>query len=740
VHRTARAHGLSGWIRNERGVVHIEVQGAGDAVRTFTRSVAGEVNDAAIEETLLADREESTFQVFEADDAKMPSLPTDLVACPSCLAELGREDSRRFRYPFTNCAACGPRWSISTAYPYDRRFTSMRSFTMCGDCAAEYDDRGDRRHRAQPIACPNCGPELSFLGPDGGLLANGERAITAALALLASSGIIAVRGLGGFELLCDATDAHAVGLLRVRKNRPDKPFPVMFRDRAQLEANATISEDEWSALAAAEGPIVLVNRRQDARIDEKIGAHHSPWVGSMLPSTPLHALLLNGLGRPLVCTSGNRAGEPQCTKSEHAVATLAAIADGFLDHDRAIVRPLESSVVRATSRRHVVLRRARGYAPRSVGSIDPRATVLALGAQQRSTVTLGHRGVLVPSQHLGDLDSPRTCELLEETVRDLCSFFDVTPSYLACDQSSGHASSSLAAKLAAEWRIPLTTVQHHHAHVAAGMAEHELGEERKVLGLVWDGPAAGDDGRLWGGEALVCRGTEMERTITLASFPILGGDRPFVDPQRAALGLLFEHLPEELLARTEAWTAQANGPTATELDSCLRVLERRLAPMCSSVSRLFDGVAGLIGICQRVTFEGQAAMELEHLAASVEPDGAYPFPIIRDRQTGLLAGDTRALVAALLEDVKTSVDPRRISRRFHEALIGFGVAVAEHAGIPDVIASGECFQNHLLVDGLEERLERAGFRVFVPTALPANDGCVSAGQAWLAAQLVYKAA
>jgi hydrogenase maturation protein HypF len=655
-------------------------------------------------------------------------LPPDLATCASCREEMNAEDGRRHRYPFTSCAACGPRYSICTGLPYDRRHTSMRTFVMCGDCAREYDDARDRRHHAQPIACPSCGPELAFLGTDGRILASGANAIAAALRVLASSGIIGVRGLGGFQLFCDATDATAVGLLRARKHRPDKPFAVMFRDRDQLGKSADVSDDEWRVLLSPEAPIVLVTRRDGAQLAENVAPRSvSSLLGAMLPCTPLHALILDGARSPLVCTSGNQSAEPPCTSSEQAVSTLASIADGFLDNDLPIVRALEDSLVRPTARHNVVLRRARGYVPLSIGSIDSRATVLALGAQLKSTVTLGYGGSLLPSQHLGDLDSSSTRELLELTARDLCALFEAAPALLACDRNLGYASSVLAERLSADWGLPLVHIQHHHAHVAAAMAEHGLGIEQGVLGLIWDGPGTGDDGTLWGGEALACRNTKVERIATLSAFPLLGGDRAAVDPRRAALGLLFELVPSELSACTRSWSG-------SELDSCIRVLERRLAPMCSSVSRLFDAVAALIGICERTTFEGQAALELEHLASSVAADGAYPLPIVRDRRIGLLAGDTRTLVLAILDDMRKGVDQARIARRFHEALIGFGVALAEQAGIADVIPNGDCFQNRLLVDGLETRLERAGFKVHMPEAIPANDGGVSVGQAWLAAQ------
>ncbi len=732
VHRAARARGLTGWVRNSRDGVQIEIQGHDDAVRSFTHALEHELPAPAVirtvEQTSLPLREETSFRILESDEggAAAPVVPPDLATCSACRDEVTSTHARRHRYPFTNCASCGPRYSICTALPYDRRETSMRSFTMCADCAREYDDVEDRRHHAQPIACPRCGPELSFLAPDGRPLARGEDALGAAIRLLASGAIVALRGIGGFQLLCDATDARAVALLRVRKHRPDKPFAVMFRDLDQLAASAHVSDEERQVLVSPAAPIVLVIRRPRSPLAENV-APSTPWVGAMVSYTPLHALLLAGCSMPLICTSGNLSEEPICTSTEEAVSRLSTIADGILTHDRPIVRPMDDSLVRVSARRTVVMRRARGYAPLAVGTIPSSVTVLALGGHQKSTITLGHAGVLVPSQHLGDLDTLRARELLEATVRDLCAFFDARPRLLACDLHPDYASTVLAERLRDEWGVGLVRVQHHHAHVAAGMAEHTLDGAQDVLGLAWDGAGLGADGTIWGGEALVCREATYRRIATLAPFPLLGGDRAAREPRRSALGLLFELAPDQLPRCASAWFG-------AELERSVRVLERRLAPMCSSVGRLFDAVAALIGVTGRTTFEAQAAIELERLAAEAAPDGAYPLPLVESDEA-LLVGDTRALAVAILEDLRAGVDRARIARRFHEALVELGVAVAERAGVPRVVLSGGCFQNRLLADGLGSRLERAGFAVHLPAAVPPNDGGLSVGQAWLAARL-----
>lgn len=730
VHRAARARRLTGWVRNTRDAVCIEIQGSEAGVRSFADALA---HDSAlpavvrsIERTELEERDEVSFRILESDSdgSGGPVVPPDLATCAACLADSRAAGGRRFRYPFTNCTACGPRWSICTAFPYDRRETSMRGFTMCRECAREYEDVDDRRYHAQPNACPRCGPSLTLLATNGQALATKREALEAALRLLEEGGVLALRGIGGFQLLCTATDARVVALLRARKQRPDKPFAVMFQDAAQLATCADVSERERLVLASAEAPIVLVRRRADSPLAENV-APRTPWLGAFLPYTPLHALLLQHSSTPLVCTSGNLAEAPICITTEEAIATLSNVADGILTHDRPIVRPLDDSVVRVAGVRTVVIRRARGYAPRAVGTIDPRVSVLALGGHQKSTVTVGVGGALVPSQHLGDMDSFRARALLEVTARDLCTIFGVGPRVIACDLHPEYASSLLAERLRREWSRPLVRVQHHHAHVAACMAEHAIDAEREVLGLAWDGAGFGDDGTIWGGEALLCRGRSYRRFATLSSFPLLGGDRAARDPRRSALGLLFATLPGEVQRHAELWFR-------ADLGAVLHVLERRLAPTCSSVGRLFDAVAALLGFAQRQTFEAQAAAELEHLASAVSRDGAYSLPLV-ERGAELVVGDARPLVHAIVEDMRAKVERPRIARRFHEALVDFGVAIAERAGVADVVLAGGAFQNRLLVEGLEVGLVRAGFTVHVPVSVPANDGGLSVGQAWIAA-------
>jgi hydrogenase maturation protein HypF len=731
VRRTAIARGLSGWVRNTRSGVVIELQGSEEALRAFEHAFHGELPPSArIDElvrTAAQEQTESTFSILESetDDHAGAVLPPDLATCRACLDEVGQQGARRQAYAFTNCASCGPRFSIVTRLPYDRQSTSMAAFAMCSACQEEYDDLDDRRQHAQPIACPRCGPTLSLLSPDGRLLATANEALALAARVLANGGVLALRSIGGFQLLCDAGSDDAVGLLRRRKRRPDKPFAVVFRDLDQLEAIADVSSVERSLLSSPEAPIVLLTLRAESGIASGV-APSSRWIGAMLAYTPLHALLLRSVTTPLVCTSGNLSDEPLCTTTEHAVAVLGPLADAILTHDRAIVRPLDDSVARITSGRTLLLRRARGWAPRPVARIEPGATVLAFGAHQKSTVTLATRGDLIPSQHLGDLGSLAARTLVNTTARDLCRFFDAEPKLLACDMHPDYGSTLVAEQLSAEWGVPLVRIQHHHAHVAAVCAEREIGTERDVLGLAWDGSGLGADGNIWGGEALRCRGGRFERVGMLRPFPLLGGDHASRDARRAALGLLFAVAPDELERVGSSWLGKDRA-------SAVQALERGLAPRCSSVGRLFDAVAALLAVAGRQSFEGQAAIQLEQLASSTARDGAYPLPFVEGSE-GTATGDTEPLVRALLADLRAGVDHDVIARRFHEGLIAFAAALAERSELRDVVLAGGCFQNALLLEGVEQRLRSAGFDVHVPEKVPPNDGGVSVGQAWIAAQ------
>lgn len=556
VHRLAAHHRLVGWVRNSPGAVRIEVQGDRESLRSFVRTLEAdcpppaEVHRTEVRE--IDEREETSFRILDSAGGLDvgPSLPADLAVCAECAAETDTPGSRRYRYPFTNCARCGPRFTIVLSLPYDRERTSMSGFTMCADCAAEYHCPSDRRFHAQPIACPACGPRLSLLSADGVSIARGDEALCQAALAVRSGQVLALKGIGGFQLVVDATNGKAVARLRTRKRREEKPLAVMFPSLVAVRRSCKLSADEEQALASPAAPIVLLRRNGDGVADEV--APDNPRIGAMLPYSPLHRLLLGEVARPIVCTSGNLSDEPMCVTEDEALHRLRGVADLFLVHDRPVARPADDSVARVGPEGLTLLRRARGWAPLPVRLSEPTPLVLALGAHLKSTVALAIRGEIVVSQHLGDLHTAEGVTRMARTARELLRFYDVRPELVACDLHPDYASSRLAEELASAHGVPLARVQHHHAHVASCMAEHGL--RGAALGVAWDGSGLGEDGTLWGGEFLRCEGSRARRIAHLRTFPLPGGERAMREPARAALGLLHELTGGNADAYGSAWS------------------------------------------------------------------------------------------------------------------------------------------------------------------------------------------
>jgi hydrogenase maturation protein HypF len=724
VFRLARELRLGGWVQNRPEGIRIELQGPRDEQDEFLRRLRSEAPRAAVIQNVVCDplpelAEESLFQILpsESQGERQPSIPADLALCPDCAREIQDPAGRRFRYPFTNCTACGPRYSIIAVLPYDRPRTAMADFPLCPDCRTEFEDPLDRRFHAQPVACPRCGPRLSYCEPEGGSGPKAEAALTAALGLLKRGGILALKGLGGFQLLVDAGSQTAVQRLRNRKGRAEKPFAVMFPDPESLGAACVVDAAALAVLEGPAAPILLLPRREGAPVAPAV-APDNPDLGGFLPYTPLHQLLLNDFGGPLVCTSGNRSEEPMAIDNAEALTRLGDLADGFLLHDRPVLRPLDDSVGRMEDGILHLLRRARGFAPLPLPMTGP--SVLALGGHMKATVTLLAGGQAVVSQHLGDLDNPQGLALLERTVVDLLAFLEATPKRVACDLHPDYGSTRVAETLARRLGLPLLRVQHHHAHVAAVMAEHGL--RGPVLGLAWDGSGWGTDSTVWGGEALVVEAVGFHRVGHLRPFPLAGGEQAVREPRRSALGLC-------LACLGEPGPAAGTFPREALVVLC-RAVERGVnAPFCSSMGRLFDAVASLSGIHAGTGFEGQAAMALEFQARLGRGAGAYPFPLIEGQ------ADPTPLLRALMEDLRLGEPLPAMAFRFHAALADLALAFAEAAGQEQVVLSGGCFQNSLLSELCQARLAAKGFLVFRPTRFPANDGALSLGQTWVAAQI-----
>ena len=719
VFRLAAELGLEGWVLNGPYGVVIEVDGGAELLERFAARVMAEKPRAAVVaavETVWLDAAGfSGFEIKKSEGAAAPSawvLP-DLATCPDCLAEIFAPGERRRGYAFTNCTLCGPRFTIQTGIPYDRPNTTMADFPLCPACRAEYEDPRDRRFHAQPIACPACGPRLWLEDAEGRGIP-GPDALGRAAELIRAGRVVALKGIGGFLLLCDARSAAAVTLLRERKRRHEKPFAVLFPDLACVRQACVVSEPEAGWLESAAAPIVLLRRRPEQPLVALEAAPGNPWLGALLPYAPLHHLLMRELGFPVVATSGNLSEEPIAKDNEEAKSRLRGLADAFLLHDRPIARHADDSIVRLARGRQLVLRRARGLAPLPLRTARTLRPVLALGAHLKNTIALAWQRQIVVSQHLGDLETASSLEAFRAAIRDLSRLYGFKPELAACDLHPDYASSRHAESLG----LPVVRVQHHHAHVAALMAEQDIAPP--VLGVAWDGLGLGTDGTIWGGEFLAVYETGFKRVGHLRTFPLPGGEAAIREPRRCALGLLAEMGAD--LGRLErlfpeGWEAARRLPQSAAL-----------SPRTSSAGRLFDGLASLAGLRQTNAFEGQAAMALEHCLSAGET-GAYPS---RLRLADAIVADWEPAVRAALADLDQGVPVGVVSARFHNGLARTIVEAAQAVGLERVALTGGVFQNAYLSDRTARLLEAAGFQVYTHQRLPPNDGGLSAGQALIA--------
>jgi hydrogenase maturation protein HypF len=674
----------------------------------------------SLESAFLTPRGDSAFviQPSHMDGARTAVMLPDLATCPDCLQEIFDPHNRRYLYPFTNCTNCGPRFSIIEALPYDRPNTTMRHFTMCPQCQAEYHDPHNRRFHAQPNACPQCGPQLTLWDGNGAPLAVQQVALRAAAEAIRHGAIVAVKGLGGFHLMVDAGNVAAVQQLRQRKQREEKPFALMYPTLAAVQEHCHVSAVEARLLLSPASPIVLLRRKSS--LPPAAIAPGNPSLGVMLPYTPLHHLLLQELGFAIVVTSGNRASEPLCIDADEALVRLAGIADLFLVHDRPIARPVDDSLSRVILGTEQLLRRARGYAPLPIRV--PQATlpvVLAVGGHLKNTIALSMGEDILVSQHLGDLETAPALAAFQTALQHLPRLYDTTPTIVACDAHPDYLSTQNAAALG----VPQTRVQHHYAHVLACMADNEL--EAPVLGVAWDGSGYGLDGTIWGGEFFHITATACRRVAHFRPFRLPGGEQAVKEPRRAALGLLHAVFGAALFSRPELAPLQAF--STEELRIIRTMLQRGLnAPLTSSAGRLFDAVASIIGLRQRATFEGQAAMELEFALDGLETDAVYPLQIDAEGAPAML--DWAPLVQAIVADWQGQVGVQHMAAAFHNTLAEVIVAVAQRLGEPRVVLTGGCFQNRYLTERAVRRLRAAGFRPYWHQRVPPNDGGLALGQ------------
>jgi len=728
IYRLADELKLSGWVLNSARGVLIEVEGGKSKLDEFmTRIQAEKPTPAFIQSFESCWLDAVGFEGFSIRESRSTGkksvlvLP-DIATCPACLRELFDPANRRYRYPFTNCTLCGPRFSIIRSLPYDRPQTTMSGFEMCERCAAEYSDPNDRRFHAQPNACPDCGPRLSALDSAGRVLAEREQALGLAVETIRCGGVVALKGIGGYQLLVDAGNPEAVVRLRRRKKRNEKPFAVMVDTVETAGRICRISPLEERLLLSPESPIVILERKHPARGAEIVHevAPWNPTLGIMLPYSPLHHILMRDLARPVVATSGNISDEPICIDEAEALEKLGQIGDLFLVHDRPIARYVDDSVVRLVNGQEMMIRRARGYAPLPVTMPADRSGVLALGGHQKNTVALQVGRNAFVSQHVGDLENAEAMRSFEHAIESLCSLYEAEPETVVCDLHPDYLSTRHA--LSSGCRV--RQIQHHYAHVCSCMAENGL--EGPLLGIAWDGTGYGPDHTVWGGEFLLVEKGGWRRVGHLRLFRLPGGEKAVKEPRRSPLGILYELLGDGVLDGWREWLPSAFAEK--EMPVLGRMLAKGFnAPQTSSMGRLFDAVAALVNQRHVVSYEGQAAMELEFSLAGLSGDDAYAFGV------GEII-DWGPVIEQIRLDLENGVDAGRISLRFHNGLSEMAVAVAKRVGLEQVAISGGCFQNRYLAERTVNRLAASGFRPYLQQRFPPNDGGLSVGQLLAAAR------
>jgi hydrogenase maturation protein HypF len=736
VYRLARAHRLGGAVRNGQHGVLIDAEGDREAIARFLDELQSTAPSLARLRRLTVSwttphHDDEVFRIDTSSGEGEPALfpAPDLAVCSSCLAEMGNPEDRRHHYPFLNCTECGPRYTIIRALPYDRERTAMASFTMCPSCREEYEDVGDRRFHAEPTACPACGPRLALLNAAGRALEVADPFQDVVAALRAGQ-IVALKGLGGYHLACDATAPAVVSELRRRKARDAKPLAVMVGSLDAALRLCVISNAEADLLQSSARPIVLLERRPEAGQEVADGvAPRLRHLGLMLPHTPLQHLLLRRFDRPLVMTSGNRSDEPIAYEDGDALARLGGIADLFLAHDRPIEVRCDDSVARCIDDAPVVLRRARGYVPLAISLVHEAAEpILACGGELKSVFALVRGREVFLSQHLGDLGDERAYRAWTDAIAHLERLLELTPRVVAHDLHPGYRSTAYAQMLDGVSHVP---VQHHHAHIASCLADN--GIDARVIGVSWDGTGYGTDGHVWGGEFLLADLDGFERAGSFQEVPMPGGEAAVREPWRMA-AVFLQATYGDAMGELDLAFVRRLDRSAWRLLS--RAAERGLnAPPTSSAGRLFDAVASLLGLRDRVDFEAQAAMELEALAA---PEADRVYSVDLQERDGRIVVQTPDLFRGVVEDLLAEIGAEQIGSRFHATLADVIVRTCrrlrDRSGLDRVALSGGVFQNVKLLRLAVDGLGRSGFQVYTHHQVPPNDGGLALGQAAIAAR------
>lgn len=778
VYRLARNLDLTGWVNNSAQGVFAEVEGPIPALNDFLLRLELEKPPLAfiqsLEPSFLDIAGYTAFEIRASEDTgvKTALVQPDVAVCADCLREVFDPRDRRYLYPFTNCTNCGPRFTIINSLPYDRPNTSMKKFRMCSECQSEYDDPGNRRFHAQPNACPTCGPYLELWNTNGDVLALRHDALLSTAAAIRDGRIAAVKGLGGFHLMVDARNEEAIAHLRRRKYREEKPFAVMMSDIAMVMRFCQVNGLEERLLRSAESPIVLLKKLSTAALagqhenaitsgfEEGIIPYYpndaeggrlqsgealsglvapgNPDLGVMLPYTPLHHILVRELGFPVVATSGNATDEPICTDENEAVDRLEAIADVLLVHDRPIIRHVDDSIVRLIMGREMMVRRARGYAPLPVHLTEAAPQLLAVGAHLKNTVAASLENEAFVSQHIGDLETPEAYTAFKRVIKDFRHLYELHPELVVHDLHPAYLSTQYALNSG----VKTLGVQHHYAHVLSCMAENEI--DGPVLGIAWDGTGYGTDGTIWGGEFLRIPANSMpgncactrraedvafERAAHFRTFPLPGGESAIREPRRIALGLLYQLVGESVFSMERL--APLAAFEAREIPLLKSMLRNSVnCPLTSSAGRLFDAVASIAGLRQRIAFEGQAAMMLEFALDRSAAGEAYTFHIDRtSRNSGRTSVvDWGPMIMEVLQDAAAGVPASIVSARFHNGLVESIVQIAKRVGERRVVLSGGCFQNKYLTERTITRLRQEGLSPYWHQRIPSNDGGISLGQ------------
>jgi hydrogenase maturation protein HypF len=737
VYALALRYHINGWVLNNSSGVEITAEGSSEALAAFQSALMSElpplaqIDNLDVHQIKPSGFDQFTIKHSEVQAGEFVPISPDVSICEDCLRELFDPADRRYRYPFINCTNCGPRFTIIKDIPYDRPKTTMAGFPLCPDCRQEYEDPLDRRFHAQPVACEVCGPQVYYV-EQGVTIATGEDAIQHARNLLKTGKILAVKGLGGFHIACDAANQAAVATLRERKRRTDKPFALMAFSPKTVEKFVHLTQAEYDLLTSRKRPIVLLEKKESADTLSPLVAPKQTTLGFMLPYTPLHYLLLErqeGFPEVLVMTSGNLSEEPIAYHDQEAIQRLSPLVDGFLMHDRPIHMRVDDSVSRIVDGQEYLYRRARGYAPDPVLIPSDTPSILAAGGELKNVFGLSRDGYAFLSHHIGDVENYETIRSFQEGIDHFENLFRINPQLIACDSHPNYFTSQYARQLAKEEGLPLVEVQHHHAHLAACLADNQqyLTEEN-VIGCIFDGTGYGSDGTIWGGEFLIGNLAGFQRTYHLQAVPQPGGDLSTRTPSRMALAHLWQQgIPWDDLPPTKALTSQELSTLHNQLDKHVNT------PLTSSMGRLFDAVSSLLDICQQVNYEAQAAIELE---TAIDPQavGSYPFAIEEDQSAiGLLP-----FWHALVDDIHNHIPAATIATLFHNSLVDLQVLVCRRLhrqyNINTVVLSGGVWANHYLLTRTITALESEGFTVLRHRRVPCNDGGIALGQLMIAAQ------